>query len=298
MKDTQPRKKNWRDRYDGYYLKGLDSMHILLPYIMGTRTQNEAVMGEVVDLTEVDKYLEKKNADNPEYKYTWFQVIAAVVAKTILLRPKMNYFISGGHYYERKQIQLAFVVKRQFKDDGEEALAKFVLDPEGGSPLEQLHTYLQKIVHRVRKEDKAVGVDKAMDLLSVLPRPAWRLVSWILHKLEYYGHYPKSLAKDDPCYASAFISNLGSIKMKANYHHLYDWGTVSLFMVISEKKPRPFWHEDGTYDLRNTIELGLTVDERIADGYYFAQSLKIMRHLFAHPELLDLDAATPVEIDK
>ena len=68
-------------------------------------------------------------------------------------------------------------------------------------------------------------------------------------------------------------------------------------MVISEKKLRPYWKEDGTYELRNTIKLGLTIDERIADGYYFAQTIKVLRKLFAHPELLDLPAATPVELD-
>ena len=298
MKETKSRRKSWRDRYDGYYLKGLDSMHVMMPYIMGSRTKNEAVMGEVIDLTEVDKYLEKKNASNPEFKYTWFHVITAITAKTFLLRPKMNYFISGGRYYERKQIVVAFNVKRQFADEAEEAMAKFILDPDGGAPIEQVHDYVQGFVHKVRKEDKVVGITNAMDALKILPRFAWRLLSWTLRKLEYYGHYPKSLAKDDPCYSSAYITNLGSIKLHADYHHLFDWGTISFFMVISEKKLRPFWKEDGTYDLRNTIKLGLTVDERIADGYYFAQTIKIMRHLFAHPELLDLDAATPVELDK
>ena len=298
MKETKSRKKCWRDRYDGYYLKGLDSMHVMMPYIMGPRTKNEAVMGEVIDLTEVDKYLEKKNAANPEFKYTWFHVITAITAKTFLLRPKMNYFIAGHRYYERKQIVVAFNVKRKFEDEAEEAMAKFVLDPEGGSPLEQVHDYVQGFVHKVRKEDKVVGITNAMDALKILPRFAWRLLSWTLRKLEYHGMYPKSLAKDDPCYSSAYITNLGSIKLHADYHHLFDWGTISFFMVISEKKLRPYWHEDGTYDLRNTIKLGLTVDERIADGYYFAQTIKIMRHLFAHPELLDLDAAAPVEIDK
>ncbi len=298
MKDSQTRKRRWRDRYDGYYLSGLDSMHVMMPYIMGTRTKNEAVMGEVIDLTEVDKYLAKKNASNPEFKYTWFHVIAAATAKTMLLRPKMNYFISGGRFYERKNIVIAFNVKRKFEDESEEAMAKFILDPEGASPLEQVHDYVQKFVHKVRKEDKKVGITNAMDALKILPRPAWRLLGWTLRKLEYYGHYPKGLAKDDPCYSSCYITNLGSIKLHADYHHLFDWGTISFFMVISEKKLRPFWHEDGTYDLRNTIKLGMTVDERIADGYYFAQTIKILRHLFEHPELLDLDAATPVELDK
>ena len=28
-----------------------------------------------------------------------------------------------------------------------------------------------------------------------------------------------------------------------------------------------------------SIDLGLTVDERIADGYYFSRSVRLMRHL-------------------
>jgi len=298
MENKTSRKRHFRDRYDGYYLSGLDSMHVMMPYLFGPRTKNEAVMSEVIDLTEVDKYLAEKNAANPEFKYTWFHVITAVIAKTILLRPKMNYFIAGGRYYERKKIEIAFNVKRQFSDEAEEAMAKFVLDPEGGSPLEQVHTYVQKFVHKVRKEDKTVGITGAMDAIKILPRPLFRLLGWTLRKLEYYGHYPKGLAKDDPCYSSAYITNLGSIKMHANYHHLFDWGTISFFVVIDEKKLRPFWNADGTYDLRNTIKLGLTVDERIADGYYFARSVDIMRHLFAHPELLELDAATEVKLEK
>ena len=94
-----------------------------------------------------------------------------------------------------------------------------------------------------------------------------------------------------------FVTNLGSIKLNADYHHLFDWGTNSFFVVISEKKMRPFFKEDGSYELRNTIKLGITVDERIADGYYFAKTLKLVRKMFEHPELLDEDAATPIEID-
>ena len=291
------RKANRRDRKDGWYLSGLDSMHVMMPYMFGNRTDNEAVMGETVDLTAVDKYLAEKNAGNPEFKYTWFHVITAVIAKAILLRPKMNWFIAGGRFYERKKIEVAFNVKRKFADEAEEAMAKFVLDPEGGSPLEQVHDYVHHFVHKVRVEDKTEGITNVLEVVKKLPRPVFRFVAWTLKRLEYYGHYPQGLAKDDPCYSSAYITNLGSIKLNADYHHLFNWGTISFFVVISEKKLRPYWHEDGSYDLRNTIKLGLTVDERIADGYYFSKTLRLVRHLFAHPELLDLDAAAPVEFE-
>ena len=291
------RKKRWGDRWDAYRLRGLDPVHVMMPYLFGERTANEAVLGETFDLTEVDRYLAEKNARDPEFKYTWFHFITAAIAKTIYLRPKMNYFIAGGHYYERDCIQVAFNVKRKFSDDAEECMAKFVLDTEGGSPLEQVHTYVHKLVTKVRGENKAVGVDDLLKMISHLPRFAWRIMAWCLRKMEYYGIYPKALADDDPTYSSAYLTNLGSIKMNADYHHLFNCGTVSFFVTIGEVKKIPYYLEDGTYELRNSIKLGLTIDERIADGYYFAKTLRLIRKIFQNPELLDLPAATPIEID-
>lgn len=293
----QERKRRWGDRWDAWRLRGLDPVHVMMPYMFGDRTSNEAVLGEVMDLTEVDKYLAKKNAQNPEFKYTWFHFITAAISKAILLRPKMNYFIAGGRYYERKKIQVAFNVKRQFSDEAEESMAKFVLDPEGGSPMEQVHDYVHKFVTKVRKENQNVGVDDMLKFLSHLPRFAWRIMSWTLKRMEYYGIYPKSLAEDDPCYSSAYLTNLGSIKMNADYHHLFNWGTISFFVTIGEKKMRPYFKEDGSYEMHNTIKLGLTIDERIADGYYFAKTLRLVRKIFQNPELLDEPAASPIEID-
>ena len=296
MQETAPRKKHRLDRYDGWYISGLDSMHVMMPYMFGPRTKNEAVLGEVLDLTEVDKYLAKKNAQDPDFKYTWFHFIVATIAKTLLLRPKMNYFISGHRYYERKYIRISFVVKRQLDEKSEELQANFLLDKNGGSPLDQVHDYVKGYVTRVRKENKTEGVTNALDAIKKLPRPLFRLLAWALMKMEYHGIYPKSLAKDDPCYASVFVTNLGSIKMHADYHHLFDWGNNSFFIVINEKKLRPFFKEDGSCEMRNTIKLGLTIDERIADGMYFAKTLNLVRHIFAHPELLDEPAATPIDL--
>ena len=150
---------------------------------------------------------------------------------------------------------------------------------------------------KVRKENAAVGVDDALKALSHLPRFAWRILMWTLKKMEYYGIYPKSLAEGDPCYSSVFVSNLGSIKMNADYHHLFNWGTISFFVVIGEMKLRPYFKPDGTYEMHNTVKLGLTVDERIADGYYFAKTLRLVRKMFQHPELLDLPASEPIDFD-
>ena len=295
MQETVQRKKHRLDRYDGWYVSGLDSMHVMMPYLFGERTRNEAVLGEAFDLTEVNRYINEKNASGPDFKYTWFHFIVAALAKTILLRPKMNYFITGHRFYERKYIRISFVVKRQLDEKSEELQANFLLDKDGGSPMEQVHDYVRSYVTKVRKEDQTVGISNALNIVKNLPRPLFRLMAWALRRMEYHGIYPKGLAKDDPCYASVFVSNLGSIKLHADYHHLFDWGNNSFFIVINEKEKSPVFHEDGTFELHDTIKLGFTIDERIADGTYFAKSIRLMRHIFAHPELLDEPAANTIE---
>ena len=83
------------------------------------------------------------------------------------------------------------------------------------------------------------------------------------------------------------ISNLGSIKLKCGYHHLTNWGTCSLFCIIGEKKKSPFYDENGSVSMRETLELGLTIDERLADGYYYSKSVRMLKYLLEHPEELE-----------
>ena len=288
-------KKDRRDRYDRIYLKDMDAMHVLMPYQMPKRCDNEAVLNETIDITALNEYLAKKNAGDPDFKYTWFHVITAALAKVLILRPKMNWFISGYRMYAHRDIEISFNVKRKFEDTSEEAMAKFVADPDGGSLVEQVHSYVRDFVTAVRRGGYTEGTTDKMNVLKKLPRFLLKFFFWALRRLEYHGRYPKFLAKDDPMNCSIYISNLGSIKMSANYHHLFETGTVSFFTIIGERKLRPIFSENGTYEMRDTIDLGMTIDERIADGFYFAKSLRLLRHLLQHPELLDEDASTPVD---
>ena len=77
-------------RRDGKLLKDIDSMHCIMPLMYPNRCDNEAFISERIDLTNINKYLEKKNADDPEYKYNLFQIMVTAMLKTITLRPKMN----------------------------------------------------------------------------------------------------------------------------------------------------------------------------------------------------------------
>ena len=215
-----------------------------------------------------------------------------------MLRPRMNRFYAGRRLYDRNDILFAFVVKKKFEDNGAEALAIIKVDKDGEiSPVEQLHGKVKDIVYSVRKENKTEGTTEKMGILTKLPRGLLRFVMSFLNWLDYHGKYPAALMKDDPYFASVFVSNLGSIKMHANYHHLVNWGTNSIFVVIGEKKLTPFFQPDGSVQMRDALELGLTIDERIADGVYFAKSIHLLRRLLSQPELLDEPIQTPVDYE-
>ena len=290
-------KRKRGDRKDGYLVKETDPLHAIAPYILPNRADNEAVLTEIVDMTNVIEYINKKNADNPEFKYTFFHFICAALAKTIVLRPKMNRFYSGHRLYDRKDLLFSFVVKKAFSDNGAEVLATIKIDRESDlPPLEQIYEKVKKIVYSVRNTDETDSTTDKMNILLTMPRPILRFAMKILRWLEYHGKYPKSLMYDDPYYSSVFLSNLGSIKMSADYHHLANWGTNSIFVVVGEKKPMPFYNSDGSVCVKEALKMSLTIDERIADGFYFANSIKILRKLFENPELIEKPIHEEIEL--
>lgn len=282
------RKRQHGDRKDGYLVKETDPIHAICPYILPNRADNEAVLTETFDLTNVISYINEKNKDDPEFRYTFFHFICAALAKTMTLRPNLNRFYSGNRLYDRKDLLFSFVVKKKFTDNAEEVLATIRFDRESDvSPIDQIYEKVKEIVYSVRKENKTDSTTSKMNIMLKLPRPILRLTFKFLGWLEYHGWYPESFMTDDPYYSSVFISNLGSIKMSADYHHLTNWGTNSVFCIISEKRPTPFYNDDGTVTMKEALKMSLTVDERIADGYYFANSLKVIKKLFEHPELIE-----------
>ena len=113
--------------------------------------------------------------------------------------------------------------------------------------------------------------------------------------LDRHGWVPQGLIETDPYYSSVLLTNLGSIKLHSGYHHLTNWGTMSVFVVVGEKKKRPFYDEDGNVEMRDSIDLGLTIDERIADGYYYSKTIRLLRTLLENPELLEKPLSEDVD---
>lgn len=283
------------DRFDATWLRDCDPMHGFMPYLCPSRADCEAFIQEEVDLTNLNAFLEKKNEGlDKAHRYTIFHCVACALVKTVYLRSKMNNFVKGHRLYHRNDVSVAFTIKKRFEDESHEALAFKKFGPE--TTIDTFHTDIMKEIFECRREDKLDNSTDFMALLMKLPRFILRPLAWILHRLDYYGKVPYELIKTDPNHATAFISNLGSIKLKAGYHHLNDWGTNSLFVVIGEKHLAPVFQPDGSHEMREMLPLGLTLDERIADGYYYSKTVKLFKHILEHPELLDRPANEEVNL--
>lgn len=287
--------RRFGDRRDATLLRDTDALHFIMGIIYPNRADNEAYIAERVNLEPIKAYLAKKNVEGIPFKYTFFHVILTALVKTVTLRPKLNRFYANENYYQRNKITAGFVIKKEFSDGSEEAMA--LLEAKPDATIDTIHEEIRRQVQATRNEQKMNTTDNSMDILNKLPRFLSKTAIRFIRFLDRHGWCPDFLIGDDPNYSSVFLSNLGSIKLRSGYHHLTNWGTCSLFCVIGEKKWTPLYDQNGLVEMRETVDLGLTVDERVADGYYYSKSIRLFKYLLEHPELLEQPLNTEVEYD-
>lgn len=287
--------RRYGDRRDATLLRDTDALHFIMGIIYPNRADNEAYIAERVNLEPIKAYLAKKNVEGIPFKYTFFHVILTALVKTVTLRPKLNRFYANENYYQRNKITAGFVIKKEFSDGSEEAMA--LLEAKPDATIDTIHEEIRRQVQATRNEQKMNTTDNSMDILNKLPRFLSKTAIRFIRFLDRHGWCPDFLIGDDPNYSSVFLSNLGSIRLRSGYHHLTNWGTSSLFCIIGEKKWTPLYDQNGLVEMRETVDLGLTVDERIADGYYYSKSIRLFKYLLEHPELLEQPLNTEVEYD-
>ena len=289
-------KRRFGDRRDGRWVRDVPGLTTIMMHLMPSRTAAEVYVNEKIDVTDLLQWLEKKNAQHPEYKTTLMHCFIVAIARMIRERPKMNRFIQGRRMYERYDISLSFVAKRRFSDHAEEALMFFT--PKDTDTLDTLSYKIAGQVKETKKSEHSTGgIDATVDAFAKIPRLLLMFVIKIIRCLDFWGVNPKFLTDGDTNYSTVLLTNLGSIKGPAVYHHLNDYGTNSIVVAIGTLHKEEMVMPDGHKEIRDVVDIGCTLDERIADGFYFVRSLKLVKHIFAHPELLDQPIGEPSGFD-
>jgi len=285
-KEMTKEKRKWGDRWDGRYLKDINGLNKILMNVCPNRTDAEVSMHDVLDATEVIRYMEKKNQEHPNYKTTIFHCFVSAVERMIYERPDMNRFIQGHKMYQRNDITISFVAKRRFADGAQESL--MVIKAKDDDTLDTVSHRIYGDVTQMRSVGKSGGgADDTVDTLAKLPPVLLMFVVRVIRWLDFWGIAPKSIAKGDPNFTTVLCSNLGSIQACSAAHHLNNYGTNSIMVTLGMLHKEEMLMPDGHKEIRDVVDYCATVDERISDGFYFAKSVKLLKYLFAHPEIMD-----------
>lgn len=264
------------DRYDGKVVKDVSDIQVLMPHLMLNRADAEVYFQEKLDVTNLEVFCKENNIN-------LFSAMICALAKMFTLRPKFNRFIQGQKIYQKNDITMSFVCKTKFDDDAPESLITIKVEP-----MDDLNSISQRIgIEIMKKRNGEVSEsDYSAARLSKMPYIFRVLLFKILHILDYYGVNLSKLTSTDPSYSSCLVSNLGSIDLPVMYHHLNNYGTNSCVVTLGKIHKEEIIEKDGTRRICDIMEIGATVDERIADGFYFSNSVKILNEVVRNPKLL------------
>lgn len=278
-------------RKDGKRVKNLDGMHNLMNYIMPLRTDADVYINTKIDVTNLVNYIEKLKKKEEHKDLTYFHAFCTAIGKLIYNRPLLNRFVINKKFYDRNKVSISFVAKKEFNDTSEELMTVVDIDKD-----DNIFSLSEKISGRVKKvrSSKLNYTDKLVDSIGKMPG----FFKWIVIKIvkfaDNHGLIPESMTKDLIYYSTVLVSNLGSIECGAIYHHLTDLGTNSILITIGKIKDEPVVI-NGKVEIRKMCEFGVNLDERIADGFYFTRSLKLLEYVLENPELLEEEANVRID---
>lgn len=285
-------KRRWGDRKDARRCKDVQGTNQICIDLKPKVYMAELYLNEKVDVTNLLKYLDKKKKEGN--RVTFFHAVALAIGKTIYNRPILNRFVSNRHVYEHNEVALSFVAKIEFEDNAEEVLNVFPIEED-----ENIFTLSKKISDRITaiREKKSTGsgandvVDKVAKLPNIIRIPIVGILKW----LDKHGWLPGFIIEDNLYYSSMVLSNLGTLHCSAIYHNVTEFGTcpglITMGEIYSEEVIK-----NGKKEVRQFCDFGMTIDERIGDGFYFIKSIKLMEYILDNPELLEGKADEKIEI--
>jgi hypothetical protein len=238
-------------------------------------------MMQQIEVEAALEYLEKRNRERPpDRPITLFHLFLRSCGHALYLRPGVNRFVKAGRLWQRDGEWITFSAKREIRDGSPMLTVKRRFHPTRESLDEMVDAIYDRL--RAGRSGRKTTSDKEMGLLLRLPGPAIRMALWLAGLGDRFGLLPRSMIDADPLFTSVFVANLGSIDYPAGFHHLWEYGTASLFGVMGRIEPGPGG--------RRRISVAWTYDERIEDGLYSYYTLEGIRERIEHPEQLELTA--------
>lgn len=279
-------------RSDGRKVKNVPPFFKVIPNIMVTRNDSQVYFKQDIVLNGMDEYINKKLQEG--IKLSYMDIIYATVVRIIAERPSLNRFAMNGRLYARNGIYLSLAIKKSLSDNGQETTLKIKFS--GEENILEIKNKLEDAIKQNKDTEMSNNTDNMAGILSKIPTGIVKLAVGIFKFLDKHGLLPKAIINASPFHTSAFLTNVGSLGIDTIYHHLYNFGTTSMFFAMGKKK-KSFIYEDDEIKKEKCITIAFVGDERICDGYYYASSFRSFIKYLNRPELLEERGIPKKDVD-
>lgn len=283
-KENKLRYFRWRigDRYDGWRVRNIEPFFAMIPFFLKKRLDAQNYFQERIPIDNIEAFIKEHKDEMPGLSI--MHVIISAMVRLVSQRPNLNRFVVWNKLYARNYINMSLVVKRSLTDEGEETLIKpYFL------PTDTLYDIVKKIQAELdanQPEGEQNSADILSKFFSVFPDFLMRSLVFTFTWMDKVGIFPRVLEQISPWHTSLFLTNIGSIGVESVYHHLYEFGTCSIFVAMGKKSTQHTSKRSGEVVPYRSIQLKFAVDERICDGFYYASSLRMLNKIFQNPEQL------------
>lgn len=261
-------------RSDGKRIKYEDILVKMTPHFMKTRNDAVNQIMHPVRVEDMDAWIREKS-EKEGIVFNYMHVVMATIVRLLATRQRLNRFVVRGAVYQRNCISISLTVKRSLRDEGAESTIKVPFTGE-----ETIYEVKEKIDNAIKESiDEDNKTQKVIKKLAILPNWLLRFAIGTIKWLDNRNMLPKALINASPFHTSVYVTYLKSIRCDAVFHHIYNFGTTGIFVAIGKEKFAPVADFE-ELKVGKIMNLGITMDERFCDGFYFAKSLRIWNDMF------------------
>ena len=277
-------RRRFGDRKDGRLLRSIPPFSKFIPYIMPQRNDRLVHYEESFEVSAVDRRLRALRVQG----YKGIGILHFLIAcyiRCISMLPAANRFIAGRRIYARDDIEIIMAVRRSSDPNETETTIKVKFEPT--DTIFDVYRKMNEKIEEIKTSDENNNTEEVAEAFSKLPRFLIRFLIAVIRMLDYFGWVPQALLDASPFHGSMIITDLGSLRIGPVYHHIYNFGTLPVFIAFGAKRHAYELDRHGQFQDRKYIDTKMVLDEGIVDGHYYAQMLQAFRYIFLHPEILE-----------
>lgn len=251
---------------------------------MVERSDAQCYCTQYADCDIIQQYVRSKRTEGR--RMTQMEVIIAAYVRMIAFMPELNRFVVGKKLYARNEFCVSFaMLKVRGKNDFLETTVKIYFDPAADTVFD-VSERIQETVKKNREIEASNSTDKIANGLFAVPGLALVGVG-LLKFMDRIGLLPRAVLDASPFHTSMFITNMASIGMNALHHHIYNFGTTSVFLGLGNKEGRVKVGREGKITAKRVYPIAAVIDERICAGAVYGMAFDCLDRILRHPETLE-----------